>query len=285
MKKSLLISLFSTLFLLYGWGQEVAVPSNVSATVINDRVIELAWNSVTGANKYNIYQSFYAEDGFTYRTSVGKTTYRVSGLEPGITYYFRVQAIRSDGIEGAPTDAVMATTMMDPPSIQYYSVRIPSVEGAWTQPSAGLYDVPEGESFPFVLFVEEEYDASAITVRVNGDIIHALPDQLNRSLYHSTASVSYRYLIDIIRKPLTIEVDGLQMNDPTGIGGIPVPTRLYSDNGTLFIETMDAERAEIYSITGKMVLARTIDGIASIPLSRGIYLVRLGTMVHKVVVR
>lgn len=173
----------------------------------------------------------------------------------------------------------------DDPVNNYYTVYLPPVEGGWTQPSEGRYEVREGEPFDFTLYVREDYDGSAVKVNVNGDILYALPDPTDRSIYFSAASVAYKYKIQMVREPIRIDINGLTLNDPTGIGTLGSTPNIYSENSILFIETSHSQIVYVYSITGRLMIAQTVNGLESFSLGRGIYLVKVGEEAFKAVVR
>ncbi len=170
--------------------------------------------------------------------------------------------------------------------ILYNTVYLPPIEGGWTQPGPGTYEVRDGDNFDFTLFVKEDYDGSNIDIKVNGNILYPLFDPTDRSIYYSTASVAYKYKIPMVKEALQISIKGLTLNDPTGIGSLNSNPILYSENSTLFIETSDRQQVSIYSLTGRLVSARVVEGQEAIPLSRGIYLVKIGEEgTYKAIVR
>ena len=77
------------------------IPSGLKATAANGSVV-LKWNANPGSDQVNSYQVYYGTvasfSSFNgYVPSVTGTTYTVSGLTNGKTYYFRISAHNSVG--------------------------------------------------------------------------------------------------------------------------------------------------------------------------------------------
>lgn len=77
----------------------LSAPANFTASA-SDTQIQLAWLSVTGATYYNLYQSL---DNSTYTkisgpATVTTSTYNVTGLTNGTTYYFKTTAANTETV-------------------------------------------------------------------------------------------------------------------------------------------------------------------------------------------
>lgn len=85
-----------------------SVPGNLQATAITPRQIDLSWQAAndpeSGIAVYHVYR-----DG-ALLTSTSARAYSDSGLEPETTYGYRVSAVNGEGLEGARTPTVSATT-------------------------------------------------------------------------------------------------------------------------------------------------------------------------------
>jgi len=96
-----------------------------SATAVSASEIDLAWTAATDNTDdsseivYNIYQSSTSGgqdySSPTYTTAAGVTSYQVTGLSCGTTYYFVVRAEDTSGNEDSNTVEVSATTDSCPP--------------------------------------------------------------------------------------------------------------------------------------------------------------------------
>lgn len=87
-----------------------AVPSNISS-VSGTHQIVLSWSAVPGATSYNVYQgsspgsmAFSLIDG-----GVQSTSFTITQLASGTTYYFEISAVGATG-EGAKSSVISATT-------------------------------------------------------------------------------------------------------------------------------------------------------------------------------
>ena len=89
-------------------------------SIARSRGVSLAWNPVSGSGIG--YRLYYGMASGSYSKSVdagSATTASVSGLAPGVTYYFAVTAYTSDGLESAFSSEVTYTPpgVSNPPSI------------------------------------------------------------------------------------------------------------------------------------------------------------------------
>jgi fibronectin type 3 domain-containing protein/streptogramin lyase len=87
-------------------------PANLYANAGNAQV-SLTWNASIGATSYNVYYSQTAGGPFSFLYSIGNTSYTVTGLSNGITYYFVVRAVNSAG-ESGNSNEVNATPQPPP---------------------------------------------------------------------------------------------------------------------------------------------------------------------------
>lgn len=71
-------------------------PSGVEATA-SSSYITVTWNSVSGADYYNVYRSTSASGSYSYQTSVYSTSYTDYNVNAGTTYYYKVSAENSAG--------------------------------------------------------------------------------------------------------------------------------------------------------------------------------------------
>jgi fibronectin type 3 domain-containing protein len=100
----------------YSSQTQASGPAALRVTASTSNSITLAWDTVPGAMSYKVYRSdtFYG----TYTEVVGSptsTTYTHTGLSPNTTYYYKVSAMNSAGVESAQSSYVSATTSSDIP--------------------------------------------------------------------------------------------------------------------------------------------------------------------------
>ena len=161
-----------------------------------------------------------------------------------------------------------------PPPPVYYTVTLPSVEGATTDPAPGDYEVESCENFRFYLTLDEDYNQSEPIVTTDrGETI-------------TPRSSDGAYIVKYIRSDVEIFIDGVVKNpDPVAnetvdTGGI----KIYTANGYLHIQAPQPEQVHIFTPDGRLLKAfRTSDNEEQIALPKGIYLIRVTNQCVKVV--
>lgn len=176
-----------------------------------------------------------------------------------------------------PATATVNSTPDPDPEPTYYTVTLPSVEGAATDPVAGSYDVESWDNFRFYLTLDADYNQSVPVVTTDrGETI-------------TPRTSDGAYIVKYVRSDLVISIGGIVKNPPPVANAeIQSGTRIFTRDGSLFITTDRPARAQVFALTGQLI--RSLDLSAGTtrvdPLTDGIYIVRLsdGT-VQKVVVR
>lgn len=178
------------------------------------------------------------------------------------------------------TATVKSTPDPDPepePTPIYYTVTLPLVEGAVTDPVAGSYDVESWSTFRFYLTLADDYNQSVpIVTTSRGEVIEPRPSD-------------GAYLVNYVRTDVTLSIDGIVKNPPPVANAeLQSGTRIFTRDGSLFITTDRPAEAQVFALTGQLIRSLAlpagetrVDGLAD-----GIYIVRLsdGT-VQKVIVR
>lgn len=180
------------------------------------------------------------------------------------------------------TATVKSTPDPDPdpepdPTPIYYTVTLPSVEGAATDPVAGSYDVESWSTFRFYLTLADDYNQSVpIVTTSRGEVIEP-------------RTSDGAYLVKYVRTDVTISIDGVVKNPPPVANAeLQSGTRIFTRDGSLFITTDRPAEAQVFALTGQLIRSLALpagesrlDGLAE-----GIYIVRLSDgMVQKVVIR
>ena len=176
-----------------------------------------------------------------------------------------------------PATATVNSIPDPDPEPTYYTVTLPSVEGATTDPVAGSYDVESSDNFRFYLTLDADYNQSVPVVTTSrGETI-------------TPRTSDGAYIVKYVRSDLVISIGGIVKNPPPVANAeIQSGTRIFTRDGSLFITTDRPARAQVFALTGQLI--RSLDLSAGTthvdPLTDGIYIVRLsdGT-VQKVVVR
>jgi fibronectin type 3 domain-containing protein len=116
-------------------------PNSLSVTVLSDTSVRITWQAVSSANAYRVYQASNASGTYTPLETITTVTYRVTGLSPNTTYYFKVASIDSLG-EGSPSPAEPARTAstMTPLTVSQWhndSLEVGSVKLYYFEVSSG----------------------------------------------------------------------------------------------------------------------------------------------------
>ena len=73
-----------------------STPTGINATAASSYIV-VTWNSVSGAESYNVYRSTSASGTYTFQSSVTTTNYTDYNVNAGTTYYYKVDAENSAG--------------------------------------------------------------------------------------------------------------------------------------------------------------------------------------------
>ena len=118
----------------------------------------------------------------------------------------------------------------------YYTVTIPAVEGATTDPVAGEYQVESWSSFRFYLTLDSDYNQSEPVVTTDR----------GETLIPRTSDGAY--IVKYVHDDVAISIDGIVKN-PDPVANEELQTegiRIYAANGYLHIHTSKPENATCY---------------------------------------
>lgn len=182
-------------------------------------------------------------------------------IEKG-SYNVRVDAVANGNLTGS---VVESFEIVEAPET-YYTVTIPQVEGVTTDPTAGTYDVTEGNYFVFYITVDPPQQ---IVVKVNGEVV--TPYYLGNN--------EYEVMITDIEENITVEIN-------TGdVGNMDISAetvKVYGVNGMLYIDSQKIVPVQVYSINGQLRYhGKTEPMTTGIPLSPGIYIVKVDNKTFK----
>ena len=156
----------------------------------------------------------------------------------------------------------------------YYTVTLPAVEGATTDPAAGNHEVESWDNFRFYLTLDKEYDLSVPIVTTDrGETIEP-------------RTSDGAYIIRYVRSPITIHIDGIVKN-PDPVGNETIETnrsKVWTSEGNLHIEAATAGAVAIYTFEGKLLARR--QALAGeelkIGIPSGVYIILIGQERFKV---
>lgn len=167
-----------------------------------------------------------------------------------------------------------------PPAPIYYSVFLPSVEGAVTDPVAGTYDVESWSTFRFYLTIDTAYSQSQPVVTTSR----------GETLQPRTSDGAY--LLKYVRTDVEVYIDGILLNPPP-VANEPIRAaapepEIWSEDACLCIrlpEGLLTSPVRIFTAEGRL-----LDSFGSTPglnrrqLPTGIYIVQVGATVRKVAI-
>lgn len=197
---------------------------------------------------------------------------------PG-TYEYRCLIKREEigGTTVSTTLSVYGTVTVEPktepkpdptPTVDSYTITLPSVVGATTDPVAGDYTVEEGGSFSFTLTLDTEYSQSSPIVKVGNETLRLDTDG--------------RYTLVDISRDLTISITGIMPDLPTSNANVDIPVRVWSHKGTLRLYSETKEVARIIALDGRLHKTLTVLGhVTETDVPKGIYLVLIKGQVFK----
>ena len=167
-----------------------------------------------------------------------------------------------------------------PPAPIYYSVFLPSVEGAVTDPVAGTYDVESWSTFRFYLTLDTAYSQSQPVVTTSR----------GETLQPRTSDGAY--LLKYVCTDVEVYIDGIEKNNPVANEPIraaaPEPER-WSEDACLCIrlsEGLPTSLVRIFTPEGRLLDSfRSTPGLIRRQLPTGIYIVQVGATVRKVAVK
>lgn len=162
-----------------------------------------------------------------------------------------------------------------PPTPIYYTVTLPQVEGATTDPGAGDHEVESWSTFRFYLMLDSAYsDSQPIVTTSRGETL-------------TPRKSDGAYLVKYVRTDVEVRIDSIRPNlPPVANEAIAVPTaKVWTANAHLHMQSPTAADAYIYAANGRrQALCRLTPGkTESLRLPAGIYLIRIGKDSFKIV--
>ena len=168
----------------------------------------------------------------------------------------------------------------EPAPTIYYTVTLPFVEGAATDPVAGDYDVESWSTFRFYLTLDSAYSESQPIVTTDR----------GETLVPRTSDGAY--LVKYVRTDVEVYIDGIEKNNP--VANEPIRTaapepEIWSEDACLCIrlpEGLPTSPVRIFTPEGRLLDSfRSTPGLNRRQLPTGIYIVQVGATVRKVAIR
>ncbi|XP_034947132.1 neogenin isoform X2 [Chelonus insularis] len=128
-----------------GQGGIPSAPRNLSAIIVKSRFVTLSWQEPENTNEDDqlIYYIYYKQDGSQRERVISVNRPQemvVRGLQPGVTYQFRVVAHNSYGVHGVSSNILSVTTHSEanvpgpPLNIEAYATSSQSIKVSWQEP-------------------------------------------------------------------------------------------------------------------------------------------------------
>lgn len=158
----------------------VPTPTNLSADVVRYRSIDLSWDSVSGADSYNIYV-----DGTQYDTA-STSSHTIDGLDPDTGYSITITTV-DGGTESAESDPVTPTTGgVAPDNVTAVANADTTVDLSWTDTN------PDEDGYEIHRATASGVDTSGSPVATVGASVESyqdtdVPD--GRTLYYRVVAV------------------------------------------------------------------------------------------------
>lgn len=154
----------------------------------------------------------------------------------------------------------------------HHIVNIITENGIILNPSADTYAVETGSTFTFYITLEEGYEGRTPQVTVNGEPVNI---QLRPN------GAEWTYTIGFITGDVNVVVSlAVTANEQVHTA------TYYSRDGQLVVETVAPTRLAVYTLTGQAVVSRTVpSGLTTIPLSAGVYIIKIDETAGKVIIR
>lgn len=152
-----------------------------------------------------------------------------------------------------------------------YTLTLPQVTGATTEPDFGVHEVMAGESFVFRIILDEDYDESTPIVKANGKLIEP--------------NAQGEYVVPAIDTNTTITIEGIIRNDEgTAIDTVGDVIRVWGADGTLYIHVDRPMPARVVNYVGQVIRSwQAVEGDQAVSLPDGAYIVIVGDRHFKVV--
>ncbi|WP_075559640.1 T9SS type A sorting domain-containing protein [Parabacteroides timonensis] len=187
-----------------------------------------------------------------------------------------VKISASFDVKPTPPDPDPVIPDPDPTPTVFHSVTLPQVEGATTDPIAGIYEVEAWSSFRFYLTLDKEYDLSEPVVTTDrGETI-------------TPRNSDGAYIIKYIRQPVEIYIDNIVKNpDPVANEMIKTDqSKVWTEGGCLHIISATTGQLYIYTVEGKLQKKQPVitGETVTIPLPEGFYIIRINNEQFKVII-
>lgn len=165
------------------------------------------------------------------------------------------------------------------PPVISYSIIVNKYDHVKTSYPKGIHYVVSHKHFTITFIPEEGYTLENMKIKTGSK----WQDEMGgmRKVINKDGSVTVTFF-DVF-EPLDIRLSGVV---PTSSYPIDDASAVWADRGLLYVKADRSRLLEIYTVMGTLLHSRNIDaGETMIPLSRGLYIVKIDNMIQKVLVK
>ncbi|KKB49673.1 hypothetical protein HMPREF1212_02832 [Parabacteroides sp. HGS0025] len=247
-------------------------PAIANGTVTADKTQaiegETVTLTVTPAQGYEQETLSYTTDGGTTETITG-TTFVMPAADVTVTATFKASSVPPVNPPVIPDDP-------DDPAPVRYTVTLPTVEGAATDPAAGSYEVESWGNFSFLLTLGEGYRKDS----------HPVVTARGETLTPNASTG--KYIIPNVQSDITVGITGIVKDVATGNESLSDGFHITTSGGLLLVTVPRATRLYLTDTSGRLILSRLLPaGDTRIDdLAAGVYLLTLeGEKTKKIIIR
>lgn len=248
-------------------------PAIANGTVTADKTQaiegETVTLTVTPAQGYEQETLSYTTDGGTTETITG-TTFVIPAANVTVTATFKASSV-------PPVNPpVNPPVIPDDPAPVRYTVTLPVVEGATTDPAAGSYEVESWGNFSFRLTLEEGYQKDS----------HPVVTARGETLTPNASTG--KYIIPNVQSDITVGITGIVKDVATGNESLSDGFHITTSGRLLLVTVPRATRLYLTDTSGRLILSRLLPaGDTRIDdLAAGVYLLTLeGEKTKKIIIR
>lgn len=247
-------------------------PAIANGTVTADKTqaaeSETVTLTVTPAQGYEQETLSYTTDGGTTETITG-TTFVMPAADVTVTATFKASSVPPVNPPVIPDDP-------DDPAPVRYTVTLPAVEGATTDPAAGSYEVESWGNFSFLLTLGEGYRKDS----------HPVVTARGETLTPNASTG--KYIIPNVQSDITVGISGIVKDVATGNESLTDGFHITTSGGLLLVTVPRATRLYLTDTSGRLILSRLLPaGDTRIDdLAAGVYLLTLeGEKTKKIIIR
>jgi hypothetical protein len=142
----------------------------VTASAVSTTVAQLSWNAINGAQGYNVYQVISGQNVLLGTVSAATTAVQVTGLTPGATESFVVEAFNSTSVADSSVASVTmpsppAQAFVTPPHVTAHAASSTSVVLSWNaEPQATGFNIYWSNGYSVVYLGTVAGSSTSVTV-------------------------------------------------------------------------------------------------------------------------